>query len=96
MKDYRFYLEYPNKKEKNKATRKNLGDHSGTCLAVFGDPFSKDDNIFYECVAALFDKHDSEVTTTSCSWGYLRHSCKRVSADTARQIHPKLFKYLEQ
>lgn len=34
MKDYTFYLEYPTLKDKRKATRKELGNHSGTVLAV--------------------------------------------------------------
>ena len=34
MKGFRFFLEYPTAQDKNKATRKELGNHKGTCLAV--------------------------------------------------------------
>lgn len=40
MKGYTFYLEYPTKKDKCKATRKDLGNHSGNVLAVYGNWFN--------------------------------------------------------
>jgi len=32
--DFKFYLEYPDAKSKRKATRKNLGHHTGNCVAI--------------------------------------------------------------
>jgi len=46
-------------------------------------------------VGALFDEPDSAVCYTGCSWEWLRTKCVRVSERRAREIHPRLFAYLE-
>jgi hypothetical protein len=99
MKDYHFYLEYPTNKDKRQGTRKSLGNHCGTVLAVDTNPFHSwvtDKEIIYESVGSIYGLPDSYVCSSACSWGYLREKCKRISEDQARQIHPKLFNYLEQ
>jgi hypothetical protein len=100
MKDYRFYLEYKDAKEKRKGTRKNLGNHSGNCIAIplengrpyyYGNKFE-----FMDAFGGVLDYPNSDVCNTGCYCEYLRERCKRISEAQARQIHPKLFNYLEQ
>lgn len=97
MKDFRFYLEYPNQKEKRKATRKNLGNHSGNCLAVYTDKdYLLPDRKSIEAIGAVLFNENSPCCGTFVSFDYLRSSCKRISEKQAREIHPNLFNYLEQ
>ena len=96
MKDYTFYLEYPTLKDKRKATRKELGNHSGTVLAVYGDWFNIGHYYKKECVSSVYDKPNSDVCCSSCDSGYLNDKCKRISDKQAREIHPKLFQYLDE
>ena len=98
MKGFIFYLEYPNRTEKNKATRKNLGNHKGTCIAVeagMQNWIIKNNEIIQECYASVFDRPDSECCFCSFSDSYKRHNLKNVSEETARKIHPNLFKRIE-
>lgn len=95
MKNYLFYLEYPSLKEKRKGTRKNPGNHSGTCVAVTKSFYISNGEICNECAGGIYDKPDSICTWTACTNGYLHENCKRISEKTAREIHPNLFKYLE-
>lgn len=93
MKGLRFYLEYPNKTEKNKATVKNPGNHSGNCIAVFiGQWIPGTMNI--ECEAAVMDIPNSPVCGTSASYEYLREKCKRIPARMVKDIHPKLWEWV--
>ena len=96
MKDFRFYLEYPSLKDKRKGTRKSLGNHLGTCVAVSKSFYIQNGEIYNECGGGIFEKPDSVCTWTACTDGYLRDKCKRISEKQAREIHPNLFKYLEQ
>ena len=95
MKGYTFYLEYPTLRDKRKAIRKELGNHSGNVLAVYGDWFNIDHYYKKECVSSVYDKPNSEVCTSSCDGEYLTTNCKRISEKQAREIHPKLFQYLD-
>ena len=100
MKNYRFYLEYNSNTQKRKATRKNLGEHTGNCIAV---PLDDNKRPYYinardlsvECYGAVFFQENSDVCGTSASSDYLREKCKRISEKQAREIHTKLFEYLE-
>lgn len=98
MKDVRFYLEYPSKREKNKATRKQLGNHSGNCLAVFYRDYFFDSNnqCVLSAVGAVQDIKNNPCCFTSASPEYVSDNCKRISEAQAREIHPNLFQYLEQ
>jgi len=98
MKDFRFYLEYPNKKEKRKATRKMLGNHTGNCLAVFTNVKEHllPDLKSIETIAAVYFHANSDCCLSSASFDYIQKKCKRISEQQAREIHPKLFSYLEQ
>jgi hypothetical protein len=103
---YRFYLEYPSAKERRKATRKNLGEHSGTVVAVIlqddGQPIGFYTQInqegavawCYEAVTSVFDRENSPVCGSSVSVNYLRERCLRIAKDKALEIHPALEQYL--
>lgn len=92
MKGFKFYLEYDDEKEKRKATRKNLGDHSGNVVAVFGE---FDHVAVKDCLGAVFFVGNSDVACSTVSYDYLRENCKRISEKQAREIHPKLFARLD-
>jgi len=97
MKGVKFYLEYPNKREKRKATRKDLGNHSGNVIAIL------DNGIYFsggqpvkDGIAAVYDWPDSPPAGTGVSLEYLQERAKRISEATAREIHPQLFEWLDQ
>jgi len=96
MKDVRFYLEYPNKQENHKATRKNLGNHGGNVIAVFyQNDFIKEKDMYYDCLMGLLFKRNSPVVGSSVPQSYLSEKCKRISEQQAREIHPALFERLD-
>ena len=96
MKGVHFFLEYANKTEKNKATRKKLGNHRGTVVAVFHESQHRIPGTDqHECFGAVQDIPDSAVCGTSASYQYLREQCLRISEAQAREIHPTLFKVLD-
>ena len=102
-----FYLDYPNKTEKHKGTRKDPGNHSGNVVAVmtryergkwsnFPDWISYGSGPIAAAIGALLFVPNSPVCSTSVSMGYLDDRCKRISEKMAREIHPMLFTYLDQ
>lgn len=95
MKGYKFYLEYPSIKDKRKATRKALGNHSGNVLAVFGNWY-KIKNLYYkkDCISGVTDKPNSECCGNNVCDEYLLQ-CKRIGEKQAREIHPNLFYVLD-
>ncbi len=96
MKDVRFYLEYESKAKKRKGTRKELGDHAGNVVAIFPDDgFFSGNDYLIGAVSATFYQENSDVSSGSVSRGYLDEKCKRISEAQAREIHPKLFAYLD-
>lgn len=95
MNGYRFYLEYPTPADK-RAKRNAMG----TVLAVHNSavPFKSGTGGGYwakECVGAVTDERNSDCCGTSASLDYLRLNCRRISAELARSIHPKMFAYLK-
>lgn len=104
MKSITFYVEYATNKDKRAATRKDLKNHTGNCIAVDRSTIRIDnhplldsnDNIVFDCFGAVHYKENSECATTNCSQGYLTEKCKRVSEKIAQKIHPELLKYLQQ
>lgn len=102
-----FYLEYPNKTEKHKGTRKEPGNHRGTVIAVMtkherGHWSNFPDWHNYssrgpsaDAIGALFDEPDSPVCSTGVCPEYLDEKCKRISEKMAREIHPQLFERLD-
>ena len=49
----------------------------------------------YEAIASLFETPNSPVASTSVAVEYLQEYCKRVSEKKARELHPELFKRLD-
>ena len=109
MKGYRFYLEYPSKTEKNKATVKKPGNHTSTVVAVYLEPYGRgwtqvghiaysngEAHWMYDCACAIFDTPNSSVASSSVQDEYLAENCKRIPERLAREIHPRLFVYLEE
>ena len=101
MKGFRFYLEYPDPVSKREGTVKKPGNHSGNVLAVIlredgnEESFISKGEVMYECISALYFAPNSDVGGNNCSRGYLRSHCKRIPEKLAREIHPRLFQYLE-
>lgn len=97
MRGVKFYLEYPNNKEKRKATRKELGNHSGNVIAILenGIYFSGGQAV-EDGIAAVYAWPNSPPGSTGVSLDYLRERAKRISEASARAIHPQLFEWLDQ
>jgi len=97
MKGFHFFLEYPLDVNPKKQTRKNLGVHTGNCIAVFqGREYILPGLTSVECIGAVYFVPNSDCCGSSASFDYLSKHCKRISEAMARVIHPKLFTYLEQ
>ena len=97
MKGITFYLEFENNSNKRKATRKNLINHSGNCLAVFnGREHILPDYKSIEAIGAVFYTKNSPCCFTSASFDYLQERCKKISEKQTKEIHPELFNYLNQ
>lgn len=101
MKGYKFYLEYDNQKDCKAATRENLGNHLGTVIAVLDDTrvisqhADKTTYIQVDAIGAFQNIPNCACCFTTASADYLSKQCKRISEAQAREIHPKLFNYLE-
>jgi len=96
MKGVRFYLEYENKTEKNKGTRKKLGRHTGNVLAVFFESsWIRHGELIFEAIGAVYFHLNSGVCCSATSASYLKENCKRISELQARGIHENLFVYLD-
>jgi len=96
MKDVRFYVEYANKTEKGKSGKGAGTNHSGTVMAIFvGNEYWSGGQYVYGGMGAIQNYPDSPVATTGVSFEYLRENCKRIPESVARQIHPELFRCLD-
>jgi hypothetical protein len=92
-----FYLEYPNSREKRKATRKALGNHSGNVIAILENgTYISGGQAVKDGIAAVYDWPNSPPASTGVSLEFLRERCKRISEATARAIHPQLFEWLDR
>ncbi len=103
MKGYRFYLEYPNKTEKNKGTVKKPGNHTGNVLALILDEtnsplwwIGQGKQILFDCISAVHFYPNSPVCGGFCNNGYLQNNCKRIPERLAREVHPQLFECLDE
>jgi hypothetical protein len=95
MKGYRFYLEFDSPAAKRK------GRHQGTVFALSTDSprfHSKSalGGVCQEGVGSVYDAPNSAVCSCSTSLQRLREDCKAISEKQAREIHPRLFEYLDQ
>ena len=91
MKDFRFYLEHES------PAAKRRGEHNGNVTATYGPWYlsGQPATVTVECIAAVFDRPNSQVCGCSASRDYLAKNCKRISEARARKIHPNLFAYLD-
>lgn len=92
MKGMRFYEEYTDQHSRRQS--------AGTCVAVdteTGRLENLGDRLgwVYEGLAAVFTGRNGPVSSTGVSVDYLREWCKRVSEAEARDIHPRLFEWLD-
>ena len=88
MKGYRFYEEL---EDKNRKAEKSAGN----VVAVWYEGGINWVNGCYEAVCALFGHPNSAVCGGAVPPRYLAKSCRRVSEKRAREIHPRLFEYLD-
>ncbi len=94
MKNFRFYLEYETTTLKNKATRKALGYHMGTvCAVLLGTSPSSE---LLEGFGGIYEYGNCPVVWSAISREYIEKYCKRISEKQAREIHPDLFKRLDE
>ena len=86
MKYVRFYLEFPSSYAKRK------GKHLGNCIARFVDGGRSEP----EGLGSVFSWPNSPVGTTAFHPRFLSVYCKRISEKRAREIHPRLFEFLDE
>ena len=97
MKGIAFYLEFPSKGIKKRSGKR----HTGHCCNVFagfvGNGWHQDHSGKYllEGLGAVYDYANSPVAGTSASREFI-DSCKRIPEQLARQIHPELFRRLDE
>lgn len=101
MKTIKFYLEYPSIKDKINATRKSLGKHSGNCIAVIDNTkqlvnMHGETYCILDAICSVFYKDNSDVCYSTVNENYIWERCKRISEKSAKEIHPRLFEYLNQ
>lgn len=65
----------------------------GTVLAILVESARGD---MYDAIAAVFDRPDSPVASTTVQDLYLRRRCRRLPERRARDIHPTLFQHIER
>lgn len=86
MTGVRFYHEFLN-------PRRTIS--AGTVIAVaFNNCIPPTDEL--ECISAVYYEPNSPVASGAVSQSFLRKWCKRISENEARQIHPRLFEYLNE
>ncbi len=88
MKGWRFYEEF-----NDKGKSLSLGTVIAVDLETAREQLQLTD--CYGCIAGLTRNANSQVCGSQCSPEYLTEQCKRISEARARQIHPELFKRLD-
>jgi hypothetical protein len=96
MKGYHFFLEYPKTSDRRKATRANLGNHTGNVMAAFTPRQWLSGGFLLEVVSAVYYQPNSAVCLTSAHDQYIQTQCLRISEKLAREIHPALFARLDE
>jgi len=88
MKGYRFYEEF----DSSYAKRKRKGQGNVLALDL---PEYHNGNGTMDCTAAVYPHPNSAVCGCSTSRDYLRLKCRRIPEAKAREIHPRLFAWLD-
>lgn len=86
MKGIRFYEEFTN-------TSKHTSEGNVVAL-LFGLGY-QGGTLNMDAVVGVYEWPNSAVATSSTNADYLHSKCKRIPESKARQIHPRLFSYLE-
>lgn len=90
MKGYRFYKEYDSPVDKRK------DKPNGNVFAVCGKHYSgQSHQPFVDGFGAIYYEPNSPCVFTSAHLDWIRDYCKRISEREAREIHPNLFKRIE-
>lgn len=90
MQGYRFYEEVKRKHGKRES--------QGTVIAVEvanGGWFDSERRYCYGAIVGLYPHPNSVVCGSNVSADYLRDECVRISEARAREIHPRLFAWLD-
>ena len=96
MKGIMFYVEYPSKAAKRKVGKGIGYTHSGNVIARFQDQaWWNGSQQVHGIICAVHSWRNSPVAGSSAVQEYLREYCKRIPESTAREIHPELFKRLD-
>lgn len=91
MKGYRFYKEYDSPVDKRK------DKPNGNVFATWGEPYiGQEHELFIEGYGAVFYDPNSPCSFTSAQLAWVRDYCKRISEREAREIHPNLFRRIEE
>lgn len=86
MRGIKFYEEFINKRK---------GESAGNCVAVFSDIEMRNPDGTFSGVGAIYDHPNSPVASTGVAHAVLEKIFKRVSERRAREVHPELFRYLD-
>lgn len=91
MKGYRFYKEYDSPQDK----RKDKPNGNVFATDEYQSPFRSEWGWNISGYGSVYPEPDSPCVYTSASMDWLRTCCKRISEHEAREIHPNLFKRIE-
>jgi hypothetical protein len=91
VKGIRFYEEYHDSKKTESAGNVVAVETAYKRVANVGTHVET----VYDAYAAVFARPNSPVATTGAAQSYLRECCKQVSESRAREVHPRLFEFLD-
>lgn len=93
---YALYLEHDTEEDRRE------GKHNGNVTALYLDngTYKCDTgravlDLCYEAASGIYFAPDSPCQSTSVSVAWLRDCCRPIREAKAREIHPRLFEYLE-
>jgi len=69
----------------------------GNVVAIFYENYTFEHNeAVFDAIGAVFFYYNAPVSSTRAPQSYLRKQCKRISESRAREVHPRLFAYLDE
>lgn len=89
MQGIRFYEEFKN-------TSKTRGAGTVVAALVCNGLYYSNGKACYGALSGVYDRPDSPVASGGVSLEYLAQKCKHISESRAREIHPELFKRLDE
>lgn len=95
---YSFYEEFEDTKNKRRGTGTGnvIAVNRSTCI-LLSCYRKKELHLVqhYECISAIYDQPDSEVTLTTIAADVLRKYYKKIGRARAEQIHPQLIETMK-